>query len=105
MNNLTYEQRAKVYRAATHAYDEGMQAIIAIEEMSELTKALCKAFRGRMDREAVAEEIADVTIMMEQLRVTFDMNNAVSDAMDFKISRLAQRIDAAEKGDEAYATD
>ena len=40
---------------------------IFFEEMSELQKELCKHDRGKDNREAIAEEIADVQIMLEQM--------------------------------------
>ena len=65
---------------------------MAIEEMSELTKELCKHFRGRNNEEEIVDELADVTIMVEQLRLIFGVNDAVCDQMDVKMLRLKKRI-------------
>ena len=43
------------------------QTLMAFEEMAELQKELCKHARGKHNRSAVAEEIADVQIMLEQM--------------------------------------
>lgn len=51
---------------------------MAIEEMSELTKELTKAIRGQEYKEAIAEEIADVRIMLEQLELIFDCKKNVN---------------------------
>ena len=41
----------------------------------------------------IAEETADVTIMLEQLRLIFGLNDMVCEAMDEKVERLAvQRL-------------
>ena len=47
-----------------------------------------------MNLEHMAEEIADVLIMVEQLQQIFMLQDPVSDQMDKKIARLAFRIEA-----------
>ena len=92
MNKYPYEQRAKTYQEAINTFGPENQEEVAVEEMAELTKEICKNWRGKDNRAAIAEEIADVTIMLEQLRIIFDVNNAVCDYMDAKIERLHMRI-------------
>lgn len=50
----------EICRAALEAFGAEAQMVMAIEEMSELTKELCKHRRGCDNVEAIAEEIADV---------------------------------------------
>ena len=57
-----YEKQ--VFRSAISKYGETNQSIVAIEEMSELIKALCKKLRGKPDFENIAEEMADAGIML-----------------------------------------
>lgn len=47
------------------------QTMMAIEEMSELTKEICKTKRGKFDKEHIQEEMADVQIMLWQLGIIF----------------------------------
>ncbi len=62
--------------------------------MSELTKELCKTFRpGTTTLDKIADECADVTIMLEQLRLMFDINDQVIEHMDAKVARLAKRLE------------
>ena len=70
----------------------------AIEEMSELTKALCKikehpAFDPRVSRylDDVIEEIADVSIMTEQLKHLYGAKE-VDAVIERKIARQMRRI-------------
>lgn len=91
-NAISYLSRKKVYEAAIDKYGIKPQLMMVIEEMSELTKALCKYFRGQEDLEAIADETADVTIMLEQLRLIFNLNDAVCRHMDQKVQRLADRL-------------
>lgn len=47
------------------------QTMMAIEEMSELQKEICKMKRSQFDREHILEEMADVQIMIWQLGIIF----------------------------------
>lgn len=93
-NKITYEERKVIYEMAITKYSQMNQIIKAVEEMSELTKELCKLLvnDSKYSIEGIAEEIADVTIMMEQLRLIFDINDEVCTTMDSKIRRLENRI-------------
>lgn len=100
MNKFEYEERKKVYEHAIDKYGIKPQMMMVIEEMSELTKAICKFFRvpGYLEPDdgvidAIAEETADVTIMLEQLRLILGINDNVCEHMDKKIERLAERLD------------
>ena len=95
MNKINYEDRKKVYQAAMRKWGVDLQTMMAVEEMSELTKEICKIKRGKMDLDALADEIADVTIMLEQLREIYGLNDAVCDHMDAKILRLQSRVGGA----------
>lgn len=92
VNQITYDQRLKTYTNAFVQYGEKNQIIVALEELSECQKELCKFLRGLGDREHLAEEIADATIMLEQMRYIFCMNDLVCEKMDEKIQRLDERL-------------
>ena len=93
MTNISYEERKAVYETAIETWGLESQVWMVIEEMSELQKEICKARRGKNDPDALADEIADVTIMLEQLRLMFDLNGLVCQHMDFKIARLRKRLE------------
>ena len=57
--------RQQILVAAIRHYGTGNQHLKAIEELSELIRALA---RGN-DRENLAEEMADVRIMLDQLEI------------------------------------
>lgn len=92
MNKITYERRKAIYAEAVDRWGIGAQSMMAIEEMSELTKEICKISRGKADLESLADEIADVTIMLEQLRMIYALNDAVCEHMDMKVQRLFDRL-------------
>jgi NTP pyrophosphatase (non-canonical NTP hydrolase) len=92
MNKIGYDERMKVYTNALIAYGEEAQCIVAIEELSECAKEICKVLRGKGDPQHLAEEIADATIMLEQLRYLFCINEDVCEWMDSKIRRLDAKL-------------
>lgn len=65
-----------------------LQKIVAIEELSELQKKLTKDLRGNANDEHIAEEMADVEIMLEQLKIMYDNNDNVKRYKELKISRI-----------------
>lgn len=87
----------ELYKAAVQKFGERAQILVAIEEMSELTKALLKHIRhedfnqGDYDAivESIAEERADVSIMLNQLTVIFGKNE---DAETEKLEHLADIV-------------
>lgn len=87
----------ELYKAAVQKFGERAQILVAIEEMSELTKALLKYIRhedfnqGDCDDivESIAEERADVSIMLNQLAVIFGKNE---DAETEKLEHLADIV-------------
>lgn len=92
MNKIPYIERCAVYRKAIAKYGADKQMTVAIEEMSEVIKELCKLKRGIGNRDHLAEEIADATIVLEQMRMLFNLNQAVRDKMDEKIEDLQRKV-------------
>lgn len=87
----------EICRAALEAFGAEAQMVMAIEEMSELTKELCKHRRGRDNVEAIAEEIADVEIMLRQMVMLFDCAGQVETFRRYKLERLARRVEEAKQ--------
>lgn len=81
----------KICMKALEVYGED-QINICIEEMSELTKELCKYKRGRKNREQLAEEIADVKITLAQMQMLFDCTDEVQEWIAKKLRRLEGRL-------------
>ena len=83
-------------------YDQSSRADLAIEEMAELQKALLKYRRAdRPELQAlrmkdIAEEIADVQIMLDQLIEVYDCRDDVERMIGYKIERQLKRIERKE---------
>ena len=82
-----------ICQAALETFGKELQVTVAIEEMSELTKELCKNSRGQEDTTHIAEEIADVEIMLQQMKMLFDCVGQVETFRRYKLERLAGRIE------------
>lgn len=92
-----------VCQRAVEAYGKEHQLIICMEEMAELTKELSKNLRGHNNLQEIAEKVADVEIMLEQVKVIFDLKEEVSEAKEAKLLRLQKRI-IRDTGEQDYAT-
>jgi NTP pyrophosphatase (non-canonical NTP hydrolase) len=85
----------KIMQSALDKYGAKKQSDIAIEEMSELTKAIIKHRRYATAEtyENLIEEIADVMIMCEQLAMATEYTE-VGFGVRAKIERLKTRLES-----------
>lgn len=98
-NGMTQEREAKILEGAIKTWGETAQIVVAIEELSELTKALSKWLRyyhtdnGYYDQilADIREEMADAGIMLNQLCLIF---GDPTEEEILKLLRLEQRIEA-----------
>ena len=88
----------KIGQAAIRTFGRIPNIIKAIEELSELQQALCKHIVSENDAMTVAsvhEEMADVEIMLEQLRIILGNHARVDAWQHEKLARLAVRLERA----------
>ena len=70
-----------------------MQFNVCIEEMSELTKELCKSMRGLENEDKITEELADVYIMLENVKIICGIKDKdIQREVNFKLNRLEERM-------------
>lgn len=81
-----------VLKQAINTYGVDTQLNVAIEELSELIKELCKYKRGDGSDMHIAEEMADVKIILEELEIIFDNKYRVVAWYEHKIQRLKDRL-------------
>lgn len=79
-------------------YGRAKQSVKAMEEMAELTQAICKlkehpAIHPENDKRYmdVLEEIADVEIMIEQLKYLYG-EKEVEEIIEYKLDRQIERM-------------
>jgi NTP pyrophosphatase (non-canonical NTP hydrolase) len=80
----------EIFNAAILTYGEKAQEGVAQEECAELIQAISKKHRGREHN--IPEEIADVEIMLEQLKIINDCRDETEKIKREKIKRLYQRV-------------
>ncbi len=92
------KDNGEVYAKLIEAFGEDRQLIVCIEEMSELTKELCKYLRYKDEKnidkikENIIEETADVLILAGQIRNMFGKEK-VDKMIEKKIKRTLERCD------------
>ena len=82
-----------VLQRAIAKWGEDAQMKMVLEEMSELQKEICKLWRGKDNRDAIAEEVADVVIMLDQLELMLDIQYQVEQYRQKKLRRLQKRLE------------
>ena len=80
-------ERLKLYDAAITRWGVGAQKNMAYEEIGELLTALARDGRGRTRTEDLLTELADVTIMCEQLAFILGFDDYEKE-LDRKLIRL-----------------
>ena len=99
-HGLPTTMRPEVLQQAIDTYGSHAQEEMAIEEMSELTKAIVKRHRAadkpsyNKAMSGIAEEMADVIIMLTQLLMFYGNRRDVQRAVDEKVKRLAGRLES-----------
>lgn len=92
MNKIPYEERVKTYTNALIQFGDRKQMVKCVEELAECQQAICKVILGGENFDHLAEEIADATITLEQMRLLFNINDRVCQYMDAKVERLDKML-------------
>ena len=90
------DMERRTFCAALSRYGAQAQIVMVFEEMAELQNALCKFLCGRVDGDTlanIAEELADVGIMLDQMAIEFEVEDAVAEQRAHKVRRLRERIE------------
>ena len=87
------EQELKIYKDAIEFFGDLSQKVMVIEEMSELTKELCKELRDRGNVENIADELADVEITLAQIKMIYNIEEMVKEHKEFKLNRFSSILE------------
>ena len=78
----------EIYQRLRELNGDTAQLVVAVEELSELTKEITKCLRNKGNIDHLAEEVADVEIMVEQIKLIFNVQDKVKAARQIKLQRL-----------------
>lgn len=87
---MNKEEKLKLYQKAIDVWGIEAQRNMAFEELGELNTALARDRRGRVTREEILTELADVTIMCEQLALFLGYDDYEKE-IDNKLVRLRDK--------------
>lgn len=84
-----------ICKQALQAWGANAQMLMVLEEMSELQKEILKNInRGKDNLAEIIDETADVYIMLEQLKLNYNIETAVEERIEFKLARIKERLNA-----------
>ncbi len=89
------KNKTEIYRKAIKEWGISPQLLQTMEECSELIQAVSHFLRGREGgRNEIVEELADVEIMCEQLRVMFeDYNDEIDKIKERKLMGILEMLE------------
>ena len=74
-------------------YGTTLQSTVAMEELAELIKEISKVIRGNKNADGMIEEIADVLIMIEQLKLMYNISDEeIQSEISDKLYRMEWRL-------------
>ena len=90
-----------VYTRAIRHFGERHQSLKLVEELNELGAAIMKHTLETHGRLNVLEEIADVEILLKQIRLILKADPTIDGFIDSKLERLSRQLDAWERSSNA----
>jgi len=87
------EEDLKVMRKALNKWGIELQVNMVFEEVGELLQALSCYKRSKFSKSDLAEEIADVYLMLKQIEIAFCIEESVKEAKEIKLQRLKERLE------------
>lgn len=85
------EKRIELYQKALSKWGEEAQINMVYEEIGELLTALSRFKRGRANHNDIMTELADVSIMVEQIATLMNYDDFEKEK-NFKLNRLKERL-------------
>jgi len=87
-------KKSQLYFYALDSWGKELQVNMFFEETAELQLLLARDLRGRVvKKSAIAEEIADVRLMLDQMAFIYSVEDEADTCFNDKLHRLAKRLD------------
>lgn len=88
---MSNEEKKKIYNRALNQWGLVNQVFMVVEECGELLNVLAKAKRGRVTQEEIITELADVSIMVEQMAFFYGEKDFIAEK-ERKLERLKKKL-------------
>ncbi len=83
-----------ILKKAIAKWGNHAQLLMVLEEMSELQKEILKNINRQKDNvDAIIDEVADVEIMLEQLKYIYQIDEAVKQRIPVKLEKVKARLE------------
>lgn len=82
-----------IYEEAVKLWGAAAQRLMLIEECGELIAAMSQWWRGRKTDDDLIEEMVDVQLMINQIRVLINDESKWERTFSYKVSRLRDLIE------------
>lgn len=88
------EQDRESFETIIEAFGKEAQMIVAVEELAELQKEIIKKLRQKKRNIfCLVEEMADVEIMIDQLKIMFNIGDKeLATERNYKINRTLEKL-------------
>ena len=97
VNKMQHNINEKNIADSIQHYGKNNQSTVCMEECAELIQAISKAKRGKIDRDNMIEEIADVLICIEMLKQMYMISDEkINKWIEKKQAREAERMEKNE---------
>lgn len=94
---MEYNINVKIIAESIQHYGKNNQSTVCMEECAELIQAISKAKRGKINRDNMIEEIADVLICIEMLKQMYMISDdKINKWIEKKQAREAERMEKNE---------
>ena len=94
---MTYNIDESIIARSIQHYGAEKQSTVCMEECTELIQAISKAKRGKIDRDNMIEEIADVLICIEMLKQMYMISDEkINKWIEKKQAREVERMEKHE---------
>jgi len=90
---MTPEDRNALYKKALVKWGSSLQICVLFEECAELIRAVSRFLARDGSVDAVIEECADVSIMVEQIILMFNREDEFEAVKEAKLQRLAEMLE------------
>ena len=86
------EQEKEICLAALQAWGPKVQKLVIFEEIAEFLKIYAKCVRTKANYSELIDEIADMEIVLQQLKIMFDAEGDVDEIVSQKLAKLAAKL-------------